>query len=63
VLSYINNLYDIHNDKPKEEKRAAIQEALVGKTIMTNSRCWRIDALVFDQPLDEIKLEDGHTLL
>lgn len=65
VLSYIDNLYGIHTDKSKEEKRAAIQEALVGKTVMANygnSKCWRIDAVVFDKAIDEIILENNVNL-
>lgn len=65
VLDEIDRVYNIHDSKSKEEKRALLKEALIGKTIMANygnSRCWRIDDLEFDKPIDEYKMDEAQTL-
>ena len=36
VLQYINEIYKLHNDKERDEKREILKRELINKTIMTN---------------------------
>jgi hypothetical protein len=65
VLDIIDQVYKIHSDKDREEKRNLLQAELVGKVIMTNygkAAYYRIEEVVFDD-IDTIKLEDASLTL
>jgi hypothetical protein len=58
VLQFIDELYKIHQDKEKEEKRLILQNELSTKIVMTNygKTCYhKIEEVVF-QDLDSIQL-------
>lgn len=61
VLQVIDQIYKLHQDKEKEEKRNILQAELVGKIIMTNygkAAYYRIDEVVFED-IESIRLEDA----
>ena len=36
VLQYINEIYKLHSDKERDEKRSILKQELINKIIMTN---------------------------
>jgi hypothetical protein len=36
VLEFINDIYKIHQDKEREERRKIVQTSLIGLTVMAN---------------------------
>ena len=36
MLQYINEIYKLHNDKERDEKRSILKQELINKIVMTN---------------------------
>lgn len=65
VLEAIDQIYSMHRDKSREEKRNALQSELIGKVIMTNygkTAYYRIEDVIFEE-IESIRLEDASTSL
>ena len=60
VKEFIDNCYKMHEGKEKDQKRALVEQELIGKIVMTNygkARYYSIAGLQFG-PIDNIMLEN-----
>ena len=64
VLNLIDRIYndERNQDKPKDEKRRLVREALVGKVVLAmygNYRYWRIDDVLFEKDCNTFLLDEA----